>query len=48
MKTMFRNCPELLGLMLGLGDAVFRAIAAFAFDPGSMAPKAAGRGTSPG
>lgn len=34
MKTMFRNCPELLGLMLGLGDAVFRAAAAFVFDPG--------------
>lgn len=34
MKTMFRSCPELLGLMLGLGDSVFRAIAAFVFDPG--------------
>jgi hypothetical protein len=34
MKTMFRNCPELLGLMLGLSDALFRAFAAFAFAPG--------------
>ncbi len=34
MKMMFRNCPELLGLMLGLSDALFRAVAAFAFDPG--------------
>ena len=34
MKTMFRNFPELLGLMLGLGDAVFRATAAFVFEAG--------------
>lgn len=34
MKTMFRDCPELLGLMLGLADAIFRALAAFAFEPG--------------
>lgn len=34
MKTMFRHYPELLGLMLGLSDSVFRAIAALVFEPG--------------
>lgn len=34
MKTLFRTCPELLGLLLGLADSIFRAAAAFAFDPG--------------
>lgn len=34
MKTMFRSCPELLGMLVGLGDALFRAVAAVAFDPG--------------
>ena len=34
MKTMFRKFPELLGMMFGLGDAVFRLIASLVFDPG--------------
>lgn len=34
MKTMFRTCPELLGMTICLADVLFRAIAAFAFDPG--------------
>jgi hypothetical protein len=34
MKMMFRRCPELLGMMFGLGDAVFRLIASLVFDPG--------------
>lgn len=33
MKELLKNHPELAGLMLGMADAVFRAVAAITFDP---------------
>lgn len=34
MKTMMTRCPELVGLAIGMADAIVRAIAALAFEPG--------------